>query len=51
VTARKKIVHKKANKGHILTKKESKRKRGLGQKALVSKADRPVVKKMLPYAF
>jgi large subunit ribosomal protein L35 len=51
VTARKKVVHKKANKGHILTKKESKRKRGLGQKALVSKADRAVIKKFLPYEF
>ncbi|MCX6559647.1 MAG: 50S ribosomal protein L35 [Candidatus Aminicenantes bacterium] len=51
VTARKKVVHKKANKGHILTKKESKRKRGLGQKAVVSKADRAVIKKFLPYEF
>lgn len=51
MTARKKVVHKKANKGHILTKKNSKRKRLLGQKAPVSKADRGVVKKMLPYEF
>jgi large subunit ribosomal protein L35 len=51
VTARKKVVHKKANKGHILTKKTSKRKRLLGQKAVVSKADRAIIKKMLPYAF
>jgi large subunit ribosomal protein L35 len=51
VTARKKVVHKKANKGHILTKKTAKRKRLLGQKAVVSKADRAIIKKMLPYAF
>ncbi len=51
VTATKKITHKKANKSHILTKKESKRKRELGRKAEVSKADRPLVKKMLPYEF
>jgi large subunit ribosomal protein L35 len=51
VTARKKVVHKKAFKSHILTKKESNRKRGLGQKGLVSKADRPAIKKLLPYEF
>jgi large subunit ribosomal protein L35 len=45
------VVHKKAYKSHILTKKASGRKRSLGQKALVSKADRPAVKKMLPYEF
>jgi large subunit ribosomal protein L35 len=51
VTARKKVVHKKAFKSHILTKKTSGRKRHLGQKALVSKADRHAVKEMLPYEF
>jgi len=51
VTARKKVVHKKAYKSHLLTKKASKRKRGLGQKAVVSRADRKTVKAMLPYEF
>ncbi len=51
VTANKKIVHKKAFKSHILTSKSAKRKRALGRKALVSKADRAAVKKMLPYEF
>jgi ribosomal protein L35 len=51
VTAHKKIFHKKANKSHILTKKASSRKRTLGQSAVVSKPDRAVVKKMLPYEF
>jgi large subunit ribosomal protein L35 len=51
VTATKKVVHKKANKSHILTKKASQRKRTLGQKALVGHADRKAVKSMLPYDF
>jgi large subunit ribosomal protein L35 len=51
VTAKKKIVHKKANKSHILTKKASKRKRELGRKAVVSRADRKTVRTMLPYEF
>jgi ribosomal protein L35 len=51
VTAKKKAVHKKANKSHILTKKTSGRKRLLGQKAVVSKSDRHAVKEMLPYEF
>lgn len=51
VTATKKVLHKKANKSHILTKKSSNRKRVLGQKAIVSRADRKTVKAMLPYEF
>ena len=51
MTATKKVLHKKANKSHILTKKTSGRKRTLGQKAAVSKADRHAVKEMLPYEF
>lgn len=51
VTARKKVVHAKAFKRHILTKKEAGRKRELGQKGQVSKADRPALKKLLPYEF
>lgn len=51
VTATKKIVHSKANKSHLLAKKRSKRKRRLGKKVVVSRADRATIKKMLPYGF
>ncbi|MBN2408436.1 MAG: 50S ribosomal protein L35 [Candidatus Aminicenantes bacterium] len=51
VTAKKKIVHKKAFKSHLLSSKDAKRKRRLGKKAEVSRADRTAVKKMLPYEF
>ncbi|MGB7297430.1 MAG: 50S ribosomal protein L35 [Candidatus Aminicenantales bacterium] len=51
VTAKKKIVHKKAFKSHLLTSKDAKRKRHLGKKAEVSRADQKAVKKMLPYEF
>jgi large subunit ribosomal protein L35 len=40
----------KAYKSHILTKKASKRKRHLREKALVSGADVANVRRMLPYA-
>jgi large subunit ribosomal protein L35 len=51
VTSNKKAVHKKANKSHILTKKASKRKRNLGRKAAVSRADIRTIRTMLPYDF
>ena len=51
VTAKKKVLHSKANKSHILTKKAAKRKRQLGKKAVASAADRKAVKSMLPYDF
>ncbi|MFC2157304.1 50S ribosomal protein L35 [Acidobacteriota bacterium] len=51
VTAKKKIVHNKAYKSHILTKKSAKRKRGLRKPDLISPADRARVKEMLPYDF
>jgi large subunit ribosomal protein L35 len=51
VTAGKKIVHSKAYKSHLLGKKNAKRKRTLGKKVTVSRADRSTIKKMLPYAF
>ena len=35
---------------HILTKKAAKRKRQLGQSEIVTAADAPKVRKMLPYA-
>lgn len=51
VTAKKKIVHRKAFKSHLLSSKDAKRKRHLGKKVEVSRADRATVKKMLPYEF
>lgn len=51
VTARKKILHSKSNKSHLLTTKETGRKKKLRKKAVISKADRKEVKKMLPYDF
>lgn len=44
-----KIKRKKAFKSHILTKKNAKRKRSLGNITLVDKADRTRVDRMLPY--
>lgn len=44
-----KIKRKKAFKNHILTKKETKQKRRLGHKAVVSKADEKNVQLMFPY--
>lgn len=40
----------KANKSHILTKKTTKRKRGLRMPTLVAKADEKRMKRLLPYA-
>lgn len=51
VTAKKKVLHSKANKSHILTKKSSKRKRQLGRKSVLSPAEMSAVKDMLPYDF
>lgn len=51
VTAKKKIVHSKAFRSHLLAKKNAKRKRQLGKKVVVSRADRAAIKKMLPYEF
>ena len=51
VTAKKKIVHNKAYKSHILTKKSAKRKRHLGKKDTISQSDRGQIKDMLPYDF
>jgi large subunit ribosomal protein L35 len=44
-----KITRQKANKQHILTKKTTKRKRSLRQDAVISEADEPRVRRMLPY--
>lgn len=48
-TANGKIKRSKAYKSHILTKKTTKRKRGLDMPGLVSKADRKNVERMIPY--
>jgi large subunit ribosomal protein L35 len=47
ITGTGKIKHKRAFKNHILTKKETKQKRRLGNKALVNKSDMNNVKDML----
>jgi len=49
VTGSGKVKHKRAYKNHILTKKETKQKRRLGQKSLVRSEDLKNVKFMLPY--
>jgi large subunit ribosomal protein L35 len=51
VTGKKKILHSKAYKSHLLTKKSAKRKRTLGKKDLVKSSDQSKIKKMLPYDF
>ena len=49
MTATGKIKRSKAYKSHILTKKTTKRKRGLDMPSMVSKADQKRVEAMLPY--
>jgi len=49
VTGKKKIVHSKAYKSHLLTKKSRKRKRKLGKRELIDGSDKARIKKMLPY--
>lgn len=49
VTGTGKIKRKNAFKNHILTKKETKQKRRLSNKSIVSKADAKNVAIMLPY--
>jgi large subunit ribosomal protein L35 len=51
ITGKKKVVHSKAYKSHLLTKKSAKRKRKLGKKDLVHDSDKSRIKKMLPYEF
>lgn len=50
VTKSGKIKRAKANKNHILNKKDRKRKRTLRQGDYVSKANEKAIKKQLPYA-
>lgn len=47
-TASGKILRSKANKGHILTKKSSKRKRKLRKSTTVSAADAPRLRRLVP---
>jgi len=49
-TASGKFKRERAYKSHILTKKAPGRKRELDQSTMVSKADTPRVREMLPYA-
>ena len=49
-TASGKIKRYKANKSHILTKKDQKRKRGLRGTDMIDSADKKSVKRLLPYA-
>ncbi len=49
VTGSGKIKRKSAFKNHILTKKETKQKRRLSKKTIVSKSDENNVRFMLPY--
>ena len=49
VTAKKKVLHSKANKSHILTKKPTKRTRNLRKAALVFSGEAKVMKKLIPY--
>ena len=45
-----KIVYSKANASHILTKKTTKRKRGLRKAALIDKTNERMVRRLIPYA-
>lgn len=49
VTATGKIMHARANKNHILTKKAPKRKRQLAKLTTIAKSDSKKIKQLLPY--
>lgn len=49
-TATGKLKRFKANKSHILTKKTTKRKRGLRQGTIADKSNEKQIKRLLPYA-
>jgi len=49
VTGTGKLKRNKANKSHILTKKTTKRKRGLRKAAMTDKTNEKNMKKILPY--
>ncbi|MBW1858736.1 MAG: 50S ribosomal protein L35 [Deltaproteobacteria bacterium] len=49
VTAKGKIVYSKSHANHILTKKSSKRKRGLRKSQIIDKSNTAQLKKLIPY--
>jgi large subunit ribosomal protein L35 len=49
ITETGKIKRRRAGKGHILTKKNRKRKRTLRTADLISKSDKEIVRRLLPY--
>lgn len=49
VTKKGKIKRRRAGKGHILTKKTRKRKRSLRTADLVSRSDKEIMRRLLPY--
>jgi len=49
VTGNGKIVYSKSHANHILTKKSSKRKRGLRKPGVIDKTNKAMVKKLIPY--
>lgn len=50
LTAKGKVKHKRANHGHILTKKTTKRKRKLTKSGTVARSDMKSIKRLMPYA-
>ena len=50
VTKKGKVSRSKAGRRHLLSGKTSKRKRGLRRKALVSSAQKKLIKRSLPYS-
>ena len=50
-TASGKFKCKQSHLNHILTKKSTKRKRGLRSPDIIDKVDTPAIKKLLPYAW
>jgi large subunit ribosomal protein L35 len=51
ITKKKKILRSKASRRHLLSGRSEKRKRYLRKKDLVSRAERQIIKKALPYSF
>ncbi|MCM8787237.1 MAG: 50S ribosomal protein L35 [Candidatus Omnitrophica bacterium] len=51
VTKNKKVLRWKAGRRHLLSYKSNKRKRFLGKKTTVSKAEQKIIKRALPYVF
>jgi large subunit ribosomal protein L35 len=49
VTGKGKFVYSKSHANHIMTKKSSKRKRGLRKPVVIDKSNTPMLKKLIPY--